>query len=63
MQQWTAAGESPEKAMEHMRSFFGWSKESLMPMLYAKAALDERRNDTWNEELDDRVNMLRNMPE
>lgn len=63
MQQWTAAGVSPEKAMQHMRSFFGWSKESLMPMLYAKAALDERRNETWNDELDDRVSILRNVPE
>jgi len=63
MQQLTAAGQSPEQAMQHMRSFFGWSRTSLMPMFYAKAALDERLNDTWNEDLDDRVNMLRNIPE
>jgi integrase len=63
MRQWTAAGQSPEQAMQHMRSFFGWSKESLMPMLYAKAALDERRNETWNEQMDDRVSMLRDLPE
>jgi integrase len=63
MKQWTAAGQSPEQAMQHMRSFFGWSKNSLMPLLYAKAAMDERLNETWNEEFDDRVNVLRNIPQ
>lgn len=62
MRQWTQQGLSPEEVMKRMRSFFGWSRTSLMPMLYAKAALDEQLNETWNEQLDDRVNFLRNMP-
>lgn len=62
MKQWTAAGQSPEQTMAHMRSFFGWSRTSLMPMLYAKAAMDERLNETWLEQLDDRVDVLRNLP-
>lgn len=63
LKQWLANGLSPEQAMANMRSFFGWSKESTMPLLYGKAALDERLNESWNEALDDRLNMLRNLPE
>lgn len=62
MKQWTRQGLSPAEAMMRMRSFFGWSRESLMPMLYAKAALDEQLNDSWNEQLDDRVNFLKDLP-
>lgn len=63
LKQWLAKGLSPEQAMANMRSFFGWSRESTMPLLYGKAALDERLNESWNEALDDRLNMLRNLPE
>lgn len=62
MKQWTEAGNSPAKTMMLMRSFFGWSKESMMPLLYAKAALDENLNESWNAQLDDRLNVLRNIP-
>lgn len=61
--QWLANGLSTEQAMANLRSFFGWSKESMMPLLYGKAALDEQLNESWNEALDDRLNMLRNLPE
>lgn len=63
MKQLLAAGNTPEQAMMHLRSFFGWSKTSMMPLHYAKAALDERLNETWNEHLDDRVALLRGLPE
>lgn len=61
MKQWLESGLSPEQSMSHMRSFFGWSRTSTMPLLYAKAALDERLNDSWNDAMDDRLNMLRNL--
>ena len=63
MKQLLAAGNTPEQAMMHLRSFFGWSKTSMMPLHYAKAALDERLNETWNDNLDSRVTILRNLPE
>lgn len=63
MKQLIGAGQSPEQAMAQLRSFFGWSKTSVMPLHYAKAALDERLNETWNNKLDDRLELLRNLPQ
>jgi len=62
MKQMLGQGQSPEQAMSHLRSFFGWAKTSLMPMHYAKAALDERLNETWNDALDERLEFLRGLP-
>ena len=63
MKQLLASGQTTDQAMSHLRSFFGWSRTSTMPLLYAKAALDERLNDTWNDELDDRLHVLRSLPQ
>lgn len=63
MKQLLSAGQSPEQAMAQLRSFFGWSKASLMPLHYAKAALDERLNETWENKLDDRLAMLKSLPQ
>lgn len=63
LKQWYAQGKTPEQAMAKMRSFFGWSKSSLMPLHYAKAALDERLSESWNETLDIRLNFLRELPQ
>jgi len=62
MKQLIAMGNSPEQAMSQLRSFFGWSKTSFMPLHYAKAALDERLNETWMDKLDERLNFLRSLP-
>lgn len=61
MKQLLSLGQNPEHAMSQLRSFFGWSKTSIMPLHYAKAALDERLNETWNDKLDDRLELLRNL--
>lgn len=63
LKQWSEQGIPLEQVMERMRSFFGWSKDSLMPLLYAKAALDEQLSESWNDQMDMRVNILRNMPD
>ena len=63
MKQMLTMGQSPEQAMAQLRSFFGWSKTSVMPLHYAKAALDERLNDTWSDDLDKRLEFLRALPE
>jgi integrase len=63
MKQLIASGQTPEQAMSQLRSFFGWSKTSVMPMHYAKAALDERLNESWNDKLDDRLELLRSLPQ
>jgi hypothetical protein len=56
-------GHSPEQAMSNLRGFFGWSKTSVMPLHYAKAALDERLNETWTDRLDERLEFLRGLPQ
>lgn len=63
MKQMLAMGLSPEQSMANLRSFFGWSKTSTMPLHYAKAAFDERLNDTWNDHLDIRLELLKNLPQ
>lgn len=62
MKQLLATGNTEEHAMMHLRSFFGWTKNSVMPLHYAKMALDERLNETWNDKLDDRMAILRSLP-
>jgi len=54
---------SDAQAMQSMRSFFGWSRDSTMPLLYAKAAFDERLATVWNDEMDNRVAILRELPD
>ena len=43
-----------------MRVFFGWSSQSNMPRLYAKAFYVEQLNTTWLEEFDKRVSDIMN---
>lgn len=63
MRQMQAADVPTDKAMMNLRSFFGWSKGSTMPLHYAKAALDEQLNESWNDKLDDRLALLRSLPQ
>ena len=63
LRQFWSRGMSDAQAMQSMRSFFGWSRDSTMPLLYAKAAFDERLATVWNDELDARVAVLRELPD
>lgn len=63
MKQLLAVGNTADQAMMHLRSFFGWARTSVMPLHYAKMAMDERLNETWNDTLDERVEILRSLPE
>ncbi len=63
MKQLLSMGQSTEQAMTHLRSFFGWSRTSMMPLFYAKAALDETLNELWEDKLDARLDMLRSLPQ
>ena len=42
-----------------LRAFFGWSRNSSMPRLYAKAYYDERLQTVWDNEFDSRTEILR----
>lgn len=55
-------GDSMDEALQKMRSFFGWSRESTMPSRYAKAVFEDRLASVWNDAFDDRVALLRALP-
>ncbi|WP_454753881.1 tyrosine-type recombinase/integrase [Cupriavidus necator] len=46
-------------ALQRMRAFFGWSRESTMPEHYARAAIQEDLLKTWNDLFDHRTRQLR----
>ncbi len=50
-------------ALERMRVFFGWARNSDMPLRYARAVFEDRLVSVWNSKFDDRVDVLRNLPE
>ena len=54
------AGIEMDNAEALMRVFFGWSAQSNMPRLYAKAFYVEQLNTTWLEEFDKRVSDMMN---
>ena len=56
------SGDAMDEALQKMRTFFGWSKKSLMPSRYARAVFEDRLADVWNDSFDDRVALLRAIP-
>jgi integrase len=63
MRQLLSRGDSMPEALQKMRSYFGWSMTSSMPQLYAKAAFEERLATVWNDQFDDRVAMILELPQ
>ncbi len=47
--------------LEQMRVFFGWSRDSDMPLRYARAVF-EALHSVWNSNFDDHVEVLRSLP-
>ncbi len=55
-------GDSMDEALQKLRTFFGWSRESQMPVRYARAVFEDRLSSVWNNEFDERVEVLRAIP-
>jgi len=55
-------GDSMDEALQKMRIFFGWSRQSTMPSRYARAVFEDRLAGVWNNAFDDRVTLLRAIP-
>lgn len=55
-------GDSMDEALQKLRTFFGWSKTSTMPIRYARAVFEDRLATVWNDAFDDRVALLRALP-
>lgn len=49
LQRYRLAGLSQDEAIEKLRPFFGWARESKMPLHYARAYFEPRFQDTWDE--------------
>lgn len=52
-------GDPMDEALQKLRSFFGWSRESQMPIHYARAVFEDRLSSVWNAAFDERVEVLR----
>ncbi|RKD52205.1 tyrosine-type recombinase/integrase, partial [Rhizobium sp. WW_1] len=59
MRRYQDAGLDVDKAQEKLRVFFGWSKSSDMPRLYAKAYFETSLAEVWDEKFDTFVDALR----
>jgi integrase len=55
-------GVEMDDALQRMRGFFGWSRDSEMPLRYARAVFEDRLVSVWNDAFDERVEVLRNLP-
>lgn len=53
------AGNDRELALQRMRAFFGWSINSQMPEIYARASIQDDLLRTWNVAFDQRLSSLR----
>jgi len=61
LNQLLSEGVEMDDAMQRMRAFFGWSRESDMPLRYARAVFEDRLASIWKAEFDDRVSILRSL--
>jgi integrase len=62
LNQLLSSGVEMTDALERMRTFFGWSRDSDMPLRYARAVFEDRLSSVWNNKFDDRVEVLRSIP-
>ena len=62
LNQLLSSGVEMTNALEQMRVFFGWSRDSDMPLRYARAVFEDRLASVWNSKFDDRVEVLRSLP-
>ncbi len=59
LNQYLASGMEMAVATQHLRTYFGWSEDSTMPLHYAKAVFDDRLHGVWDERFDERAELLR----
>jgi hypothetical protein len=62
LHQLLAKSDPMDEALQKLRTFFGWSKTSIMPSRYARAVFEDRLSSVWNSAFDDRVALLRALP-
>lgn len=63
LNQLLSEGISMDDALQRLRAFFGWTRDSDMPLRYARAVFEDRLATVWNSKFDARVEVLKNLPE
>lgn len=62
LNQFLQNGDEMDVALQKMRIFFGWARNSEMPRKYARAVFEDRLATVWSNVMDDRVAILRSIP-
>jgi integrase len=62
LNQLLASGVEMTDALERMRPFFGWTRDSDEPLRYARTVFEDRLASVWNDSFDEQVEILRNLP-
>jgi integrase len=62
LNQLLTSGVEMTDALERMRPFFGWTRDSDEPLRYARTVFEDRLASVWNDSFDDHVEILRNLP-
>lgn len=59
LKQFIDAGDDMEVAMQKLRVFFGWSRDSEMPRFYARAFFEHKLSSKWNDSFDLYIDSMR----
>jgi integrase len=62
LNQLLASGVEMTDALERMRPFFGWVRDSDEPLRYARTVFEDRLASVWNDSFDEQVEILRSLP-
>jgi integrase len=62
LNQLLTSGVEMTDALERMRPFFGWARNSDEPLRYARTVFEDRLASVWNDSFDEQVAILRNLP-
>jgi integrase len=54
-------GDPMDEAIQNLRSFFGWSRESTMPLRYARAVFEDRLMKVWTARFDSQIELIRSI--
>jgi integrase len=62
LNQMLSSGVEMTDALERMRPFFGWVRDSDEPLRYARTVFEDRLAFVWNDSFDEQLEILRNLP-
>lgn len=61
LKQFVDSGSDMDLAIQQLRVFFGWSRTSQMPHLYARAYFEDRLSTVWKDAFDVHVSTIRGL--